>query len=1808
MARLMRAHTWSRTGMGDPAGWPEVLRTAVRIMLTSRFPMVVWWGRDLRWLNNDAYRPLLGKKHPALGLPGREVWPEIWGIVGPMLEGVMASGEATWSDDMLLAVDRHGYLEETYWTYSYSPLVDDGGRVVGVFTAVTDTTERVVGERRLAALRDLGALAGRARSAAEAARLAVATLGRDPRDLPFAAVHLTDAPGGAPVAATHPELERPLPWPVEQALAARAPVPVETLPREAAALPVEGWPEPPRRAVVVPMRGGTEEAPLGALVAGVAAGRDLDAAYIAFLELVAEQTASLVRAAREYEAERARAEALAELDRAKTAFFNNVSHEFRTPLTLMLGPLEEMVAEQDGDDGGRDRLEMVHRNGLRLLRLVNVLLDFARAEAGRAEAVYEPVDLSALTRDLANVFRAATERAGLALEVDCPPLSAPVVVDRGMWETIVLNLLSNALKFTWEGGIGVRLAEEDGAAVLRVRDTGTGIPADELPRLFERFHRVRGQRARTHEGTGIGLALVRELARLHGGDVTAVSTPGEGSEFTVRIPRVADRAAGAPHATRAARSAAASAEPYLEEALRWIPLTGGAEPARRRDDADPRRSTGTILVVDDSADMRDYIARLLADEYRVHVVGDGRAALEAAVADPPDLVLSDVMMPGMDGLELVAALRADPGTAAVPVVLLSARAGEDAAVDGMDVGADDYLVKPFSARELRARVRAHLQLGRARRETEVRFRTLADSVPAMIWIAAPDGRCVFLSRGWLEFTGRPLAEELGDGWLDNVHPDDVGELVRRYRDAVAERRAFEVEYRLRRADGTYRWLVDRGAPVVVGDDLLGFVGGSLDVDDRHRDSARQALLAEVAHALDAETGVSDRLARLTNLIVDRGVGDLCAVDVLRGDELVPGPVAARGQGVRALADPARRRGGLAEQVRVTGRTQRRDAGRPEDGDGQGAHVAVPLSARGRVLGVLSVGRVSAGEPYADADLALVEEIGRRAGLAIDNARLFEEEQASARRLRLLQDATAALSSAATPTQVAEVATRHARRLLRSDSAALWDVTAEGRLSVVAVQGHGGYDAAGPENLPSRFAVHESARSGEAIWIGTRAEWIERHPDAAPGVDALGVRALALLPLTVAGRCLGVIALTFVQERLVDAADRESARVLAEQCALAMERARLLQATEDDRVVAERLRGVATALAGALDLGEVARVITEEGRRAFGADAAVVSVRDGEVLRALAVEGYEEGMRERLARMPLDAPFPLAHAVRTGEHVWLGSRDEWTRRGFGPPEEGLAGAAVAPLVVAGRTVGAIGFRFRDDEHVFSTREQDYLATLAAQCSQALDRARLHQAEHEVAETLQRSLLPSSLPELDGLALAARYRPGTLGTEAGGDWYDVLDLGGGSVALAVGDVVGKGPSAAAVMGQMCSALAAYLLDGHGPGEALARLNRFAGRIPGALATTCACVVLDTATGVARHSSAGHPAPVLRDAEGARSLDGVGGPPLAAVPDAEFPTAEVPLQPGACLLLFSDGLFERRQERLDDGLARLNALVSATACDDVEALADGVIAGMGAHHAFADDVALVAARLMPVPLRIRRPALPEELAGIRTAARRWLRQAGARRMQVDDLLIGLGEAASNAVEHAYGDGPVGDVEVSLALRGGGIELTVRDEGRWRHSEVARANGGRGLTLMRMVADEVAVDGGETGTTVRMRARLGGAADDADGHPDPAGEPPAPAVDGDPTRLTGEVDGDAVAGLREPLLQRAAEGGDLVVDLREVRYLGSAGVSLLVEVSHACEAAGGRLVVVATLGSLPRRVLALSAVDSVFAVRADAPQTASR
>ncbi len=413
---------------------------------------------------------------------------------------------------------------------------------------------------------------------------------------------------------------------------------------------------------------------------------------------------------------------LAEIDRAKSDFLANVSHEFRTPLTLLLGPLEEAIQDPGLAPAARERLTTAQRNAQRLAKLVNTLLDFSRVEAGRATASFEPTDLATVTGELASLFRSAIEKANLRLVLDLPQLSEPAYVDREMWEKIVLNLLSNALKFTFEGEIGVALREVDSHFELVVRDTGIGMPEDELPRVFDRFHRIKAARARTHEGTGIGLALVQELVKLHGGQIRVASILGKGTTFTIVLPK------GAAHLPQGQLSAARSEErtglaaAILDEASRW------RSPESEHGAAKTTASSGRarILVADDNADMRDYVARLLSEAWDVDVVADGAAALEAIELSPPDLVLADVMMPRLSGFELVRRLRANAETRHIPVVLLTARAGAESTADGLLSGANDYLVKPFAARDLLVRVEAQLALLRTRREHESELRGALD--------------------------------------------------------------------------------------------------------------------------------------------------------------------------------------------------------------------------------------------------------------------------------------------------------------------------------------------------------------------------------------------------------------------------------------------------------------------------------------------------------------------------------------------------------------------------------------------------------------------------------------------------------------------------------------------------------------------------------------------------------------------------------------------------------------------------------------------------------------------------------------------------------------------------------------------------------------------------------------------------------------------------------------------------------------------------------------------------------------------------
>jgi PAS domain S-box-containing protein len=837
MGERMRALDWTKTPLGSAEGWPQSLKTIVRVMLDSRYAMWMLWGPELTFFCNDAYLPTVGMKRDwVLGARSDKVWEEIWPDIGPRIQRVLEEGRATWDEGLPLFLERYGFAEETYHTFSYSPIYDDGSRIAGMLCVVTEVTERVIGERRLRVLRDLAA-SPRAEATEEACKRLIAVLAGNALDVSFAALYLLDqTQESLRLAHSYGDLpkqllpvrigvaDRSAPWPIAETIRSGAPQIVKLPQHGPESIAARHWPDRIREAMVLPVKQGSSTS-IAILIAGVSPRRPLDDGYRGFFDLIVRQFAAAIADAQTYEAERARAEALAEIDRAKTAFFSNVSHEFRTPLTLLLGPLEEALQKPSEGLIG-EALESAHRNALRLLRLVNTLLDFSRIEAGRAEAHYMPTDLSAATQELASVFRSAVERAGLRYSVTCDALREAVFVDREMWEKIVLNLLSNAFKYTFEGEIRVEIHAGDAAAELVVADTGTGIPPEALPQLFNRFYRVPGANGRAHEGSGIGLSQVRELVKLHGGSIEVESTVGRGSTFRVRIPFGATHLPDAQLGENSNRlSNASAAQAFVDEAQRWLPdfaeqgdnILALTEPQPASTATDVLNKP-TVLLVDDNRDMLEYVARLLKSRFEVISAEDGQCALDLIDSGVrPDLVVSDVMMPRLDGFGLLKTLRARPLTATTPIIFLSARAGEEARIEGFDVGADDYLIKPFSARELITRIETHIRLSRLRRAanehvraSEERLRLAIDEAGMGTWDLDLRTHELRWSRSHYTLLGlnpdesTPATFEM---WRNRVHPADLKGVEAALSNSRDTQALYTQEYRIIRADtGAVRWL------------------------------------------------------------------------------------------------------------------------------------------------------------------------------------------------------------------------------------------------------------------------------------------------------------------------------------------------------------------------------------------------------------------------------------------------------------------------------------------------------------------------------------------------------------------------------------------------------------------------------------------------------------------------------------------------------------------------------------------------------------------------------------------------------------------------------------------------------------------------------------------------------------------------------------------------------------------------------------------------------------------------------------------
>ncbi len=631
---------WPHAAPAPAAAWPPSLRAAISIMLASGFPTLIAWGPEGTQLYNDACRAVLGAttSQGPIGRRASPCWEEIRAtLLDPMFQQLMSGAKPIWIEDLLLVVDRSGYFEEAYFTFSCSAIRDETGDPIGMLATFVETTARVLSERRLRMLGELAAHAFTARSADVACQNVAGTLEAHENDLPFFLLYLADADGrrarlcaSAGVAAdsdaSPPTLDlvddtADAVWPVAHVARTGQPEVRDDLRPLTGCLSGGPWAEAAHTALAVPIAPSADSPAIGVLVAGISPRRPLDDDYRSFLQLVGAHIASALSSALAYEAERERGDAMTDLDRAKTSFFTRVAEEFRTSLTLMLGPAGELLADAHGrlPAGQREQVTILHANAVHLLRLADTLLAFLRMDSGRVEPSFEPTDVAALTREAAD-------------RVVPGPAGVPV----------------------------------SGGAAAVVEDAMRWLPEDRAPG-----------------------------SRKSGASAAAVPAPD----------------------------------------------SGGAR----------------ILVADHHPEICSYLLRLLGDRWAVDCVGDGGAALDAVRERRPDLVIADVMMPGLDGVAFVRELRADPRTATIPVLLLSARVNEEARVEGLEAGAADYVAKPFSSRELVAKVQTHIELSRLRAQADrerARLRALFTEAPVPICILrGPDHVYEFANPPYAELVG-----------------------------------------------------------------------------------------------------------------------------------------------------------------------------------------------------------------------------------------------------------------------------------------------------------------------------------------------------------------------------------------------------------------------------------------------------------------------------------------------------------------------------------------------------------------------------------------------------------------------------------------------------------------------------------------------------------------------------------------------------------------------------------------------------------------------------------------------------------------------------------------------------------------------------------------------------------------------------------------------------------------------------------------------------------------------------------------------
>jgi GAF domain-containing protein/anti-sigma regulatory factor (Ser/Thr protein kinase) len=591
----------------------------------------------------------------------------------------------------------------------------------------------------------------------------------------------------------------------------------------------------------------------------------------------------------------------------------------------------------------------------------------------------------------------------------------------------------------------------------------------------------------------------------------------------------------------------------------------------------------------------------------------------------------------------------------------------------------------------------------------------------------------------------------------------------------------------------------------------------------------------------------------------------------------------------------------------------------------------------------------------------------------------------------------------------------------------------------------------------------------------------------------GIRSLCGVPLVVEGRLVGVLQVATVARREFSAEDTLVLEALAERAAVAIDRARLHESEHAARSAAEmalqleNLQEVTESSLAYLDIDDLLGALLERITGILSADTAAILLteEDGETLAPRALRGLDEELGEDF-RVPVGIGFSGRVAATRGA-VAIEDLDRTPIEVTNPLllERRVRSVLGVPMVVEGRLIGVLYVGTALPRR-FSASDAYLLQLVADRAALAIERDRLGEQDR-IARTLQRSILPTEVPKIPGVAIAARYLPAATQAAVGGDWYDVIPLGDGKVGFAIGDVVGRGVQAAALMGQLRTALHAYAIEGGAPADIAARLARFTESLGEDAMATFVYAILDLDNGLLEFVNGGHPSPLLISPDsGPRHLDGASGPPLGVRIEVPFEPAETALPPGSMLFLYTDGLVERRGERLDDRDAALTS-AAAAAPFDVDLLCDAVSDEMLEGAPTGDDVALLAVQNLGYHqdrLELTVPARVRELAAVRRSLRRWLLAAGATEDDVSAIVLACNEACANAIEHAYGPGDA-TFELHAGHRDGVVSVTVSDSGSWRASR--GENRGRGMLLMRAFTDDLEIRSGETGTTVTIRRGLG-------------------------------------------------------------------------------------------------------------------------